>query len=98
MASELGAPFSLDDVVVPASAYSETIVDPDKVDARTDLYAVGVMLYQMLTGQIPYQSPTAAMRGAEMLLSKPPTPRERNPSVSQSVSDFAMRMFAMTQL
>jgi serine/threonine-protein kinase len=36
----------------------EQILTPDKIDQRTDLYSIGVMFYEMLTGVVPFQGDT----------------------------------------
>lgn len=44
-----------------------------EVDGRADLYAASVMLFEMLTGELPFMAPTPAMMLAHHL-SKPPPP------------------------
>ena len=52
------------------------------IDGRTDMYALGIMLYQMLTGSVPFDRP-AAMDILVAHLQEPPRPlREMNPKVS----------------
>jgi serine/threonine-protein kinase len=60
----------------------------------SDLYSLGVTMYQMLTGVLPYDTPSVAdldrlMRG-EMLSS----PRLRNPKVPKAVSDIVLKAMA----
>ncbi|HUX43241.1 MAG TPA: serine/threonine-protein kinase, partial [Terracidiphilus sp.] len=62
-------------------------ISPEQVkgqrgDQRSDIYAVGVMLYEMLTGRVPFlgANPLAAMN--ERVLHDPTPPREVNPEIS----------------
>jgi serine/threonine protein kinase len=51
----------------------------DELDARCDVYAVGVMLYEMLTGAVPFRAPTPLGVLTAHLTSTPTAPRTRVP-------------------
>ena len=65
-----------------------------EVDARTDVWATGVVLYELLCGQLPVSGPayTAQPRlaGGEF-----PSPRELRPDVPQALDDIVMRALAV---
>jgi serine/threonine-protein kinase len=68
------------------------------IDGRTDMYALGIMLYQMLTGFVPFDRP-AAMDILVAHLQEPPRPmREMNPktSVPAALERVVMRCIEKT--
>lgn len=61
------------------------------VDARADLYATGVILYEMLTGVQPFRGQTTPEVMKAHLFKRPQPPGELNREVSPAVSDVVMR-------
>jgi serine/threonine-protein kinase len=45
------------------------------IDGRTDVYSLGCVVYQLLTGRLPYEQPNAAARLCAHLFDPPPSPR-----------------------
>jgi eukaryotic-like serine/threonine-protein kinase len=74
-------------------------ISPEQVrgksgDCRSDVYAVGVMLYEMLTGQVPFQGDNALIVMNARLHNDAPSPRELDPEISQSVENIILRALA----
>jgi serine/threonine-protein kinase len=61
------------------------------VDARTDLYALGTVLYEMLAGQTPFGGGSIATVLARRLVNDPPLLRESNPGVPVHVERLVHR-------
>jgi serine/threonine-protein kinase len=63
----------------------------DEVDARSDLYSMGVLLYEMTTGQRPFQGTSGYTVMAAHLEKAPPPPIERNPDLPAALNDVILR-------
>ena len=61
------------------------------VDRRSDLYSLGVILYQLLVGEVPFQDPTALGVITKHLSETPIAPQERQPEIQPELSALAMR-------
>ena len=64
----------------------------ETVDARSDLYAVGVVLYECLTGELPHMALNNVSLIAKVLNNVPMPPGERNPDVPPPLSALVMRL------
>jgi eukaryotic-like serine/threonine-protein kinase len=71
-------------------------ISPEQVkgkrgDARSDIYALGVMLYEMLTGKVPFTGSNAFTIMNDRLLNNPVPPREIDPSISPQLQEIIYR-------
>lgn len=86
---------SLLNIDVPLSAHSAQYLAPEQlvghpIDARTDLYALGVILYQMFTGYLPFLDESNGLEPSRRTTPRPPT--ELNPNLSHSLAHLILKL------
>jgi TolB-like protein len=64
------------------------------LDGRTDIFSLGVLLYEMLTGRNPFAAPTLAATLINILKSTPDPPSRVNSNVPRDLDPIIMRMLA----
>jgi serine/threonine-protein kinase len=83
----MGTPFYLS----PEQARSEDL------DCRSDLYSLGVTLFHMVTGQVPFSGNSAATILYKHIFLEPPKPKSLNPRISDGVSRLVVRMMSKSR-
>ncbi len=64
------------------------------LDHRTDIYALGILLFQMITGVLPFDGETMGEILVKQVTQLPPPPRGFNPSIPPSVEQIVLRCLA----
>ena len=63
----------------------------DRIDARSDIYSSGVVLYEMLTGRLPFEGDSAVSVAIQHLSSVPLSPRDINENVPEALELICMK-------
>ena len=66
----------------------------EAVDARSDLYAAGVVLYECLTGKLPFEAGSVISLVAKLLKEEARPPQEVNPEIPPALSTLVLRLLA----
>ncbi len=81
-------------VGTPAYMAPEQVEGLTDLDARADLYALGTMLYELVTGQMAWQGDTIVTVAAGRLLRPPPDPRAVMPNLPVPVAEVILKLMA----
>ena len=60
-------------------------------DEKSDIYSLGVVMYEMLTGQVPFDADTAVSVALKHMQEEPIEPVELNPDIPKAVNDIIMK-------
>ncbi len=63
----------------------------EKTDGKTDIYSVGVMMYEMLTGTLPFDGDSAVSVALMQLQAKPKRPRDINPDIPEGLEEITIK-------
>ncbi|MGA9768233.1 MAG: serine/threonine-protein kinase [Blastocatellia bacterium] len=74
-----------------ASYLSPEAARQQEVDKPSDVYSVGTILYEMLTGQLPFKASSPAALIVKQLLEHPQSPRELRPDISGELQEVILR-------
>ncbi len=66
-------------------------VSGTKVDERTDMYSLGVILYELFTGRVPFTGDSAIAIGFMQMKDPPPPPTGVNPQLSPQIEAVILR-------
>jgi serine/threonine-protein kinase len=69
-------------------------VESKPVDGRTDLYSLGIVLYEMLCGRVPFEGDSSSATALARLHQDPMRPRQIRPGIPRALEAITMRLLA----
>jgi hypothetical protein len=72
----------------------EQFVNSDKIDHRSDVYSAGILLFEMLTGKLPFQGATQDVLKAQHIGTPIPHPRTINPKLKKPLAEMILKATA----
>ncbi len=66
----------------------------ERVEPTSDLYSLGVVLYEMLTGSLPYEADTPIGVAMQHINAPPQSPRDANPEVPEDLDAVTLRLLS----
>jgi len=89
-----GAPQKEGEFVGTPEYMSPEQAEGSPVDVRTDIYSLGVVLFEMLTGTLPFTGTNPLVIAAARLLRPPPDPRSKRPGLPDALAQVILRAMA----
>ena len=69
----------------------------DKTDARSDIYSLGIVMYRMCVGKLPFQCNDDALLLAQQLINSPPDPSELAPGLDRAMEEVILKAIRKRQ-
>ncbi len=83
------------DLLAGTLAYiSPEQISGDKIDARADLYSLGIIFYEQITGELPFQSDEILPLLQKHLAEPPAAPKEKIPDLPSDINDLILRLLS----
>ena len=87
-----GANLTIQGSVIGTAGYvSPEVLDGNPADERSDVYSLGIVFYQMLTGSTPYHASTPYGMMRKQINDPLPAPREKNPDLSPEIEALVLK-------
>src|SRR5262249_4612341 len=62
-----------------------------RVDERADIYALGIIFYELYTGKVPFTGDSAIAIGFKQMKEDPPSPQQANPHITPEIDRVIMK-------